>query len=268
MPTPAERIYEAIAGELTDQQSRAARLTSAVAPVGATATAGALLLEPATDGIGHAQWLQVAGLALGIGGLLLVLVTGAYLLYGADLKGVSPELLYQTATAGDSLAKSDTFHLAAAADLRTVRERNKRENKHFVRLFRVFVAGLVIELVGLGGASLARSNESDHSAKPPVAASLHLTNGRLTPNSVGFEGELARTAQGRVRITVSLAGRTGRVISLHPAIHDGRFRVSARVPRSAAPARSATYTVAWAGSASVAAANLAGTLARCTRGCR
>ena len=270
MPTPAERIYEATAGRLADQQTRSGRFTSAVAPVGATATAGALLLKPATHALGHAQWPQVVGLVVGLIGLALVLVEGVYLLAGAEIKGVPPDLLYGAAEAdgGPLSTEPGVFHLAAAADLGMVWEENSEKLTRVARLFRVFVLGLVIELVALGAAALIRPSRTHQPWQAPAAASLHLTSGYLSQREIRMAGELAAGAQGRVRIALSLLGRTGGVMSLHPLIHNGSFRVRIGVGSDLAPLRSASYTIAWAGSSSVASASLAGTIARCPEDCQ
>lgn len=268
MPTPAERIYEAAAGKLTDQQAKAGLLTSAVAPVGAIATAGALLLKPATNGIAHAQWPQIAGLVVGIIGLLLMFREGYRLLSGTNIEGVPPELLYQMVKTDGSLAESEPFHLAAAAGLKTVWEENKQDLKRFGRWFTVFVSGLILELGGLGLASLIRPSRTSKTTPAQVAASLHLTSGRLKPRNVSLAGELAAGARGRVRITVNLLGQTGEVITRHPSIHSGRFRTHIRIPGNLAPLRSASYSITWAGSSAVASAYLDGTIARCPGDCR
>jgi hypothetical protein len=268
MPTPAERIYEAALAGLVEQGERAARFTNGVAPIGAAATAGALLLEPATNGITHAEWPQILGLIAGCVGILIVLIVGAGLLAGADIRTVSPELLFQTAAAdgGATRVKADTFHLAAAADVNTVWERNKRENKRVARLFRLFVVGLLIEIAGLGMAVLIRPTAPKTQA--PVAASLHLTGGSLEPRRLMIQGELAPAAEGRVRIYVSLLGKTGEVLSLHPSIHSGHFRVNMTVSRRVAPLRSAAYGISWGGSRAVNGETVTGTIGRCPMTCR
>ncbi|HEV3318381.1 MAG TPA: hypothetical protein VG053_01440 [Solirubrobacteraceae bacterium] len=241
-----------------------------MAPVAATATAGALLLEPATNAFGQAQWPQVVGLVVGIVGLLLVFVEGVYLLAGADIKGVQPELLYDTAKAdgGPLSTKPGLFHLEAAADLGGVWKENSDKLKRVARLFRVFVIGLVLELAGLGVAALIRPSRTHQAMQPQAAASLHLISGRLSTGEMSIAGEIAAGAQGRVRIAVSLLGRTGEVMSLHPSIHNGRFSVRIRAAGDLAPLRSASYTITWAGSSSVASAYLVGTIARCPGDCQ
>jgi hypothetical protein len=266
MSSPAERIYEAAAGALADQQSKVGRLTSAVAPIGATATAGALLLEPATNALGSAQAPQAGGFAVGVLGLLLVLVGGIGLLINTNIEGPPPELLYNRAKARGNLDKPDPFHLDAAfLDLGDVWDENERRIARMVNVFRVLVLGLVLELAGLGVAAL-RPGETH--APSPAPASLHLTSGQLNSSELSMVGALAQGAQGRVRIAVSLSGRSGEVVSRHPSIHGGRFKVRISVPRAVAPLRAASYTITWAGSSAVARAYLAGTIARCPGACR
>jgi hypothetical protein len=268
MSTPAERIYEAAAGNLADQQATVARLTSAVAPVGAFATAGAVLFKPATNGIADAQWPQIAGLVAGLIGLLLMCREGYRLQLRANIEGVPPELLYSVAKASGSLAESEPFHLAAAADLKTVFDENKPDIGRFRRWFTILVIGLMLELVGLGAASLIRPNPTSPATPAPVSASLHLTGGHLNRREMSLVGELAAGAHGRVRIAVGLLGRAGEVLSLHPSIHGGRFRARVRVLSNIAPLRSASYAITWAGSNAVAGAYLSGTIARCSGDCR
>lgn len=267
MPTPAERIYEAALEGLNEQGERAARFTNAVAPIGAAATAGALLLEPATTRIANAQWPQVVGLIVGSVGILIVLILGAELLLGARIRKVSPELLFPTAATGNetTAVRAEAFHLDAAVDVDVLRESNDLQIKRVGRVFRVFVAALLIELLGLGVAVLTRPAVA---TPTPVAASLHLTQGELGPRRLLIEGEMSDAARGRVRIVVSLVGRTGRALALHPSIHNGRFRVDVPVPRRVAPLRSATYAINWGGSLSVAREAVSGTIGRCSGSCR
>ncbi len=268
MSTPAERVYEAAAGNLADQQAKAARFTSALTPLAATATAGALLLEPATNGIPHAGWLQVTGLVVGSIGLLVVFFGGINVLAGPYIPSVQPNLLYQTAKRSDSLENPDKFHLEAAAALAGVWEKNRHTIKGVVWGFRVFVLGLVLEIVGLGVAALVRPDPAHATTPAPAAASLHLISGYLNRRAMGVTGEIAAGAQGKVYIEVSLLGRTGRATLLKPSIHDGRFVAHIKAPNDLAPLRSASYTITWAGSSAVASAYLAGTIARCPKDCQ
>ncbi len=268
MPTPAERIYEAAAGKLADQQNRLGRFTNAVAPLGAIATAGALLLKPATNGIAYAPWPQIIGLAIGGIGLLLMLLEGYRLLYGVKIEGVLPEILLPIAKADGRSAESDPFHLKATVDLDKVWQKNQLDVRRCELWFNGLVVGLLLELLGLGAAALIQTNWTHQTAPGPVGASLHLTEGHLSPREMSLAGELAASAKGRVRVAVSLLGPTGEAISLHPSIHDGRFRTGVRVTGDFVPLRSASYSITWAGSSSVAGANLTGTIARCPGDCQ
>lgn len=265
MPTPAERVYEAAAGKLIDQQAEANRIKSAVAPVAAIATAGALLVKPASDGFANAQLAQIAGLVVGAIGVMLMFWDGFRLLASGTTEGVPPEVVY--ATAESKLAEPESFHLEAAVDLDDVWRQNIPDIKKFGRWFSILVVGLVLELAGLGFAALIQPSGTG-TERTAVAASLHLTKGRLGSNEMSLAGALAPEAHGRVRIAVSFLGRNGEVVSLHPSIHDGRFRTRISVTRDVAPLRMASYSITWAGSSSVAGAYLAGTIARCPGACR
>jgi hypothetical protein len=228
------------------------------------------LLEPATNAIGNAQAPQLVGLVVGSIGLLLVLVEGFYLLAGVDIKGVQPELIYETAEADGGALATDpgAFHLSAAADLKGVWEENDDKLRRVVGLFRIFVVGLVLELVGLGAAALIRPSQTHKTMQAPVPASLHLTHAHLGQREVSIAGELSPGAKGRVRIAVALLGQAGEAMSLSPSVHNGRFSVRIRVGRRLAPLRSVSYTITWSGSSSVASSYLAGTIARCPGDCQ
>ncbi|TMK99143.1 MAG: hypothetical protein E6G34_06505 [Actinobacteria bacterium] len=268
MPTPAERIYEAAIAKLAAQQAAVGRLASAVSPLAAAATAaGAVLFKPATDGLQHQEWLQVTGLVIASVGFVALLWWGIKASVGITLPGAQPRTLFQVADQGPSWERPDTFHLDAAVSVEDVwMDSRGKIRGTVVRWFALFVLGIFLELAGLTVAVLARPGAASP-PKPPTAASLHVTSGYLNRGGMGFSGEIAAGARGRVQIAVTLLGRGGEVVSRDPAIHGGRFAI--QVPAGAAfPLRSASYTITWTGSSSVAGESLTGELARCPEDCQ
>jgi hypothetical protein len=265
MPTPAERIYDAAAAALVGQQARADQITSGIVPLGAAATAGGLLLKPATHDITHAQILQIVGLMFGAVGLAGVLLAGLRLLRGVTIQGVEPELLSDMAARPDVLDGTKEFDLQAAEDLSKVRLDNDTKPLHKLRMLsRVVTAGLVAEVVGFGGAALIQPRAKP---TPAISPALQVTRAHLGVASLSLAGVLSSSAHGSVRVVVRLSGRTGQLALLVAAIHEGRFSLRVRASRPMSPLRSASYTIIWPGSHSVHSAELVGTITRCPEDC-
>jgi hypothetical protein len=265
MPTPAERIYDAAAGALLEQQTTAARLTGIMVPIGAAATAGALLLEPALHDVSHARWVQVVGLILGGIGAVLVLLVGLPVLKGPTIKGVEPGLLLEQADRPDVVDGTHDFEAEAAIALVKVRRENKSRLDRFRIALLVVFAGLVLELLGFGAATLVQPRPKP---APPVPAELRVTAAHLNVGELGIAGHLTSQAEGRVLLSIDLLGHAGEVRTMSVAIHNGRFRARVRAPRDLAPLRSATYIIIWSGSRSVRGGAIDGSLARCPEDCQ
>jgi hypothetical protein len=269
MSTPAERIYEAAVERTVEQQATLGRLTTAVSGLVAAALAALVLLKPATDGIENAEWPQIVGLGIAVTGVATLMSSGYKVLSGIPIPGPRPDSLFKAARGAKTLERPDDFHLEAAASLEKPFVDSHKEIERLRGYFKLVIIGLALELFGLLFAGIIWSGAAPpKTAKPPpAAAALHLARGYLNRREMGMSGELAAGAQGRVEITVTLLGRGGQAISLDPAVHGGRFAV--RVPAAGvAPLRSASYTITWAGSSSVAGASLAGELARCPEDCQ
>jgi hypothetical protein len=267
MATPAERIYEAAVERTVEQQGTLGRLTSAVSTLVAAALAALVLLKPAADGLENAEWPQIAGLIVAVAGVAMLLFWGRKVLSGVPIPGPQPRALFRAAKQADTLKKPDEFHIDAATSLEKAWISSHDQIQGLRRSFTMVVIGLSLELVGLLAADIVRPGASP--PKPvPTAASLHLTRGYLNPRQVEISGELTDGAEGRVQITLTLLGRGGQAISLEPIIHRGRFAVHVAAPGYVAPLRSASYTITWAGSGSVAGASLAGELSRCPEDCQ
>jgi hypothetical protein len=259
MPTPAERIYEAAAGALVEQQTTAARLTGIMVPIGAAATAGALLLEPALNDVSHARWVQVVGLILGGIGAMLVLLVGLAVLKGPTIIGVEPSLLLEQAGRADVVDGTHDFEAEAAIALVKVRRQNKFRLGRFRIALLVVFAGLVLELVGFGAATLVQPRSK---ASSLVSAELRVTAAHLKIGGLCIAGHLTSQAEGRVLLSIDMSGRAGEVRTTSVAIHNGRFRARVRAPGDLVPLRTATYVISWPGSRSVRSAAINGSLAR------
>jgi Na+/melibiose symporter-like transporter len=149
MATPAERIYEAAAAALAAQQESVTRITSTVAPVGTAAAAAALLIKPALVKVDQAGVLQVAGVALGAIGALLVLTAALAVLRGVEMERVEPaKLLASTKSDARMLADGQRFHLEVAETLVKTKTDNEEALKQLRTDFVQMTAGLVTEILG------------------------------------------------------------------------------------------------------------------------
>jgi hypothetical protein len=266
MATPAERIYEAAVARTVEGGATLGRLTSAVAALFAAATAVVgVLVQPATNGLENAEWAQITFLAIAFLGFVILVVWGRDVLLGVDIPGPLPKPLYRAARDAGTLEEPNAFHLEAAASLEKAWPLSHEKIQGLRRSFAIFVLGVALELAGLLGAVVVR--QGTRPPKSPAAAGLHLTRGYLNRRGMGISGELAAGAQGNIQITVTLLGAGGKAVWRDPVIHQGHFSVF--IPaRDVAPLRSATYTITWAGSSSVASASLVGELARCPEDCQ
>lgn len=269
MSTPAERIYEAAVGRTVEQQATLGRLMSAVSGLVAAALAALVLLKPATDGIENAELPQIVGLGIAVAGVAILMISGYKVLSGIPIPGPRPDSLFKAATRAETLERPNDFHLEAAASLEKPFVASHKKIERLRRYFKLVIIGLALELFGLLFAGIIRSGAAPPKTPkpPPAAAALHLTRGYLNRREVGISGAIATAAQGPVRITLTLLGSGGEVISRDLAVHGGRFAVHVTAGR-VEPLRSASYTITWAGSSAVAGASLTGELSRCPEDCQ
>lgn len=256
MPDPAERIFDAAAATLARQQARVDQILSSVAPLGAGAAAGALLIKPALHDIAHADWPQVVGAVVGLAGIALVLGAGILVLSGLELRGVDPGELAALAEGPPDLSDdAPAFQLEAAAKLGNIRAGNIPPLRWFKFKFALVALGLLLEIAGL--ATAAELQPSGHSATSKHVAKLRVT-GRITPSAVVLAGRLAPTASGRVRVIVLARGRGSERLARFAPLKRGRFSARLVAAKRVRPLRSAQYKVTWAGTKTVAAAHFAG----------